>query len=112
VRFPSLILLTAIAWPVVVALGQEPEGGGGGGGGPQLLSAQVTVIGQHLFPFSALYSGPKSLDTAGDTKATHTYGAYFGARLMAHLQAHVDIEMAGGAGISQANGVGGVTRAT
>jgi high affinity Mn2+ porin len=98
VRFRALILLPVLAWPLVPASGQGP-----------LLGAQATVIGQRLFPFSALYSGPKSLDTAGDTKATHTYGVYFGARLIAHLQAYVDIEMARGAGISQANGVGGVT---
>src|SRR5690242_1597499 len=98
-----------MAWPLA-ALGQEPgEAGGAGGGGPLLLGAQVTVIGQHLFPFSALYSGPKSLDPAGDTKATHTYGVYLGARLIAHLQAYFDIEMARGAGISQANGLAGVT---
>ena len=104
-RFPLLILV-ATACPFATAFGQEspPEARG-----PQLLGAQVTVIGQHLFPFHALYSGPKSLDTSGDTQATHTYGVYLGARLIAHLQAYLDIEMARGAGISNANGLAGVT---
>ena len=98
VRFCPLILGSILAWPLAPASGQGP-----------LLGVQVTVIGQRLFPFAALYSGPRSLDTAGDTKATHTYGVYFGARLIAHLQAYLDIEMARGAGISNANGLGGVT---
>jgi hypothetical protein len=86
VRFRALILLPVLAWPLVPASGQGP-----------LLGAQVTVIGQHLFPFSTLYSGPKSLDTTSDTKATHTYGVYLGARVLAHLQAYLDVEMAQGA---------------
>jgi high affinity Mn2+ porin len=98
VRFRALILVPVLASPVVPASGQGP-----------LLGAQVTVIGQRLVPFSALYSGPKSLDTTGDTQATHTYGVYLGARLIAHLQAYLDIEMARGAGISRANGLAGVT---
>ena len=97
-RFRALILLPVLAWPLVPASGQGP-----------LLGAQVTVIGQHLFPFSALYSGPKSLDTTSDTKATHTYGVYLGARVLAHLQAYLDVEMAQGAGISNATGLAGIT---
>jgi len=91
---------------VAKALGQAspPESRG-----PQLLGAQVTVIGQDLLPFHALYSGPKSLDTTGDTKATHTYGVYLGARLFTRLQAYVDIEMAEGAGVSRATGLAGIT---
>ena len=98
VRFRSLILGPILAWPLVPASGQGP-----------LLGAQVTVIGQRLFPFPALYSGPKSLDTTGDTKATHTYGVYLGARVLAHLQAYLDVEMAQGAGIGNATGLGGIT---
>ncbi len=97
-RFRALILLPVLAWPLVPASGQGP-----------LLGAQVTVIGQHLFPFSALYSGPKSLETTGDTKATHTYGVYLGAHVLAHLQAYLDVEMAQGAGISNATGLAGIT---
>lgn len=98
VRLRPLILVSILAWPLVPASGQGP-----------LLGAQVTVIGQRLFPFAALYSGSKSLDTTGDTKATHTYGVYLGARVLAHLQAYLDVEMAQGAGISNATGLAGIT---
>lgn len=104
-RFRALILAAALAWPAA-ALGQEPPAEPPSA---QLLGAQLTVIGQRLFPFAAPYSGPKSLSPAGDTKTTHTYGVYLGARLMAHLQAYLDVEMARGAGISNANGLAGVT---
>ena len=76
---------------------------------PQFLGAQVTVIGQHLAPFPASYSGPKSLVNTGDTKATDTYGVYLGARLPARLQVYLDIEMARGSGVSEATGLGGIT---
>jgi hypothetical protein len=76
---------------------------------PLFLGAQVTVIGQHLAPFAASYAGPKSLVSGGDTKATDTYGAYFGARLIGHLQAYLDVEMARGGGIGNATGLGGIT---
>ncbi|HYL54798.1 MAG TPA: carbohydrate porin [Gemmatimonadales bacterium] len=102
----ALVLPAALAWPLLAALGQEPSPEPRG---RQLLGAQVTVIGQRLFPFPAPYDGPRSLDPAGDGKATHTYGVYFGARLPAHFQAYLDIEMARGAGVSNANGLAGVT---
>ena len=76
---------------------------------PQLLGAQATFIDQHLAPFHALYSGPRSLDSTGDTKATDTYGVYGGARLGVRLQAYADIELARGAGVSHAMGLGGIT---
>jgi hypothetical protein len=75
----------------------------------QLLGAQATFIDQHLAPFHALYSGFRSLDSAGDTQATDTYGLYAGARLVPRLQAYVDVEMARGAGVSHAMGLGGIT---
>ena len=76
---------------------------------PQLLGAQITVIGQDLFRFQAPYTGPKSLVPTGDAHATDTYGIYFGDRLTANLEAYVDFEMARGAGISNATGLAGVT---
>ena len=76
---------------------------------PQLLGAQATFIDQHLASFHAIYSGPRSLDSTGDTQATATYGLYGGARVAPRLQAYVDIEMARGAGVSHAMGLGGIT---
>jgi high affinity Mn2+ porin len=76
---------------------------------PQLLGAQFTFIGQRLAPFAAPYSGPNSLINTGDTEATHTYGAYLGARLASRLEAYVDVEMARGASVGHAVGLAGVT---
>jgi high affinity Mn2+ porin len=76
---------------------------------PLLLGAQYTGIRQHLFPFSAPYTGPLSLRAEGDTQTTHTFGVYGGVQLWTHLQAYLDVEMFKGAGISNATGLGGLT---
>jgi len=76
---------------------------------PRITGGQVTVIGQHLFPFTAPYSGSKSLLDSGDTKTTATYGVYLGSRVSSVLQLYLDLEMARGAGVSNATGLAGVT---
>ena len=45
---------------------------------PQLLSAQYTWMRQHQSTLSAPYSGPLSLNSAGDIAASHIVGAYIG----------------------------------
>jgi|SRR5579863_7086966 len=76
---------------------------------PRLLGAQFTYIGQRLIAFPAAYSGPHSLKSTGDQQATDTYGLYFGSRLTRHLQDYLDLEMARGHAVSNANGLGGLT---
>jgi high affinity Mn2+ porin len=76
---------------------------------PRLLGAQFNYIGQRLIGFHAAYSGPNSLKSTGDQKATDTYGLYFGSRLTRRLQAYLDLEMARGAAVSRAAGLGGLT---
>ena len=76
---------------------------------PQLLGAQATEIRQSLRPFHAPYSGPNSLENHGDNEGTQTYGVYFGSRLTSRLQVYLDAEMARGAGVSHAVGLGGIT---
>ncbi len=76
---------------------------------PQLLGAQSTIIGQHLYPLHSPYSSNLSLRTDGDTQTTKTFGAYFGMALARNLQAYLDFEMFKGAGISNATGLGGLT---
>lgn len=76
---------------------------------PQVLGAQVTEIRQSLRPFEAPYSGPNSLENRGDDEGTQTYGVYLGSRLTSHLQVYLDAEMARGAGVSHAVGLGGIT---
>jgi high affinity Mn2+ porin len=76
---------------------------------PRLLGAQFNYIGQRLLAFHADYSGPNSLKSTGDQKATDTYGLYFGSRLTRRLQAYLDLEMARGLAINNATGLGGPT---
>jgi high affinity Mn2+ porin len=101
IRFAAVIL-----WPLANVTAQQvpaPQWI------PQLLGAQFTVIAQYLLPFPALYDGPNSLTNRGAFAATHTYGAYFGARLPAGFQGYLDLEMARGAAVGNALGLAGVT---
>lgn len=76
---------------------------------PQLLGAQYTFVDQHQDALRAPYSGPLSLSPQGDTAESHTFGAYFGVQLPAHLQFYLDVEMFKGEGVSGATGLGGLT---
>ena len=74
-----------------------------------VLGTQLDVIGQHLAPFHSPYSGPNSLTAVGDTKVSHAYGVYLGARIAGGVQAYLDIEMVRGSGVSHVTGLGGLT---
>ncbi len=76
---------------------------------PQWLGAQYTFVDQHQDPLRAPYSGPLSLLPGGSTARSHTFGAYFGMQLPAHLQFYFDVEMFKGEGVSGATGLGGLT---
>jgi hypothetical protein len=76
---------------------------------PRLLGAQFTLTGQRLLPFVAAYSGPRSLIKTGDTQETDTYGLYFGSQLTHDLQFYFDTELARGHGVSNAEGLAGLT---
>ena len=76
---------------------------------PQIVGAQYTYIHQHLYPFSAAYSGKNSLTADGDIQSTDTFGLYLGMNLIKNLQAYVDVEMFKGAGIGGTVGLGGLT---
>lgn len=75
----------------------------------QLLDAQYTLVDQHQDALRSPYAGPLSLDPCGDTEQSHTFGAYFGVPLGAHLQFYFDMEMFKGEGVSGATGLGGLT---
>ncbi|HEY8229526.1 MAG TPA: carbohydrate porin [Rhodanobacteraceae bacterium] len=75
---------------------------------PQLLGAQYTFIDQHQDALRSPYAGPLSLLPQGDTERSHTFGAYFGVQLPAHLQYYFDLEMFKGEGVSGATGVGAI----
>lgn len=74
---------------------------------PQWLGAQYTFIDQHQSSLQAAYSGPMSLRARGDTERSHSFGAYFGVALPAHLQFYFDVEMFKGEAVSSATGLGG-----
>jgi high affinity Mn2+ porin len=76
---------------------------------PQWLGAQYTFVDQNQSRVHAPYSGPLSLDPNGSTARSHTFGAYFGVQLPAHLQFYLDVEMFKGEGVSGATGLGGLT---
>lgn len=76
---------------------------------PQLLGAQYTVVDQRQDSLRSPYAGPNSLDPRGDTEQSHTFGAYFGVPLAAHLQFYFDVEMFKGEGVSGATGLGAPT---
>ena len=75
---------------------------------PQLLGAQYTFVDQHQYALHSPYAGELSLLPGGDTEQSHTFGAYFGIQLPAHLQFYLDAEMFKGEGLSNATGLGGV----
>ena len=74
-----------------------------------LLGTQVNVITQHLWPLNSLYASTKSLLAGGDTKTSHAYGIYAGAKMSRRLDGYLDVEMIRGGGISQVTGLGGPT---
>ena len=76
---------------------------------PQLLGAQYTFVDQHQNPLRSPYSGPLSLRADGDTEQSHTFGAYLGVPITAHLQFYFDLEMFKGEGVSNATGMAGLT---
>jgi high affinity Mn2+ porin len=76
---------------------------------PQWLGAQYTFVDQNQSRVHSPYSGPLSLDPNGSTARSHTFGAYFGVPLPAHLQFYLDVEMFKGEGVSNATGLGGLT---
>ena len=76
---------------------------------PQILGTQYTWMRQHQSTLSAPYSGPLSLNPAGDIAASHTVGAYIGWSLTDKLQAYLDLEKFMGAGVSGSTGLAGLT---
>ena len=75
---------------------------------PALLGAQFTAVEQNQTRLVSPYQGRYSLDPAGDTQPTETYGVYFGWAPAAWAQLCLDIEKFNGAGVSGATGLAGL----
>ena len=73
------------------------------------LSGQLNVIYQWHPAFSAPYSGPNSLHPGQEHATSDVATLYTGFRVGARTELFLDVESAGGAGISQALGLAGFT---
>ncbi|MGH7593884.1 MAG: hypothetical protein ACRELE_08560, partial [Gemmatimonadales bacterium] len=97
--------LLGIALAIAVSsISAQDEAGRAGGlrnrerPGVWVLGAQVNLIGQSLGAINSPYAGPNSLTADGDRQMSQAYGVYLGARVIAGLQAYVDVEMIRGSG--------------
>ncbi len=73
------------------------------------LSFQANFIRQQQASFPARYSGPNSLDANAEHATSRVETLYSGIRLTKNLEFLLDIESAGGFGLSDALGVAGFT---
>jgi len=73
------------------------------------LSGQINVIEQAHGSFPAPYSGPHSLHAPAERTVSRVLTLYTGARLGHGWEAIVDVESAGGRGLSDAFGLAGFT---
>ena len=73
------------------------------------MSGQVNIVFQAHPDFHALYSGPNSLSARAEHATSRVLTLYTGYQLSKHTEALVDLESAGGRGISDALGMAGFT---
>ncbi|MGH9444860.1 MAG: carbohydrate porin, partial [Terriglobia bacterium] len=73
------------------------------------ISGQINIISQGHPSFPALYSGPNSLQPQAQIATSRVFTLYTGAELGDGFQALLDIESAGGHGLSGGVGLGGFT---
>jgi hypothetical protein len=73
------------------------------------LSGQINIIFQAHGPFPADYSGEHSLRPIHETATSSLLTLFTGVRVASHTELLVDIESAGGRGISDALGLAGFT---
>ena len=73
------------------------------------VHAQTTIINQNKSGFSAKYSGDNSLSTLSESQTSITSTLYAGSRLWNGASAFINPEIAGGSGLSGAEGVAAST---
>ncbi|MFY9692065.1 MAG: carbohydrate porin [Candidatus Acidiferrales bacterium] len=73
------------------------------------ISGQANIIQQWHGAFPAKYSGPNSLRPVAENATSKVYTLYLGYELTPTTEVYLDIESAGGHGISNALGLAGVT---
>src|ERR1700693_2403398 len=75
---------------------------------PWWLSAQGNYIFQWHPRFHAEYSGPNSFEHASEQAASAGETLYMGLQIDPHTEAVLDFESAGGSGLSNVHGLGGL----
>jgi high affinity Mn2+ porin len=73
------------------------------------ISGQANIILQWHPAFPAKYSGPNSLHSFGENATSKVYTLYLGYELTSTTEVFLDIESAGGRGVSDAFGLAGFT---
>ncbi|HEX4001733.1 MAG TPA: carbohydrate porin [Candidatus Acidoferrales bacterium] len=73
------------------------------------ISGQANIVLQWHGAFPAKYSGPNSLHPVAENATSKVYTLYLGYELTSTTEVYLDIESAGGHGISNALGLAGVT---
>ena len=73
------------------------------------LSGQANLIGQTHSDFPALYSGPQSFQSSAEQALSRVFTLYMGVRFERGWELLVDVESAGGRGLSNAFGLAGFT---
>jgi len=73
------------------------------------ISGQANIVLQWHGAFPAKYSGPNSLRPVGENATSKVYTLYLGYELTPTTEVFLDIESAGGHGLSNALGLAGIT---
>jgi high affinity Mn2+ porin len=70
---------------------------------------QFTTVTQHKYKINAPYTGLKSLTVPAETATTLTATIFWGSKLWNHAALYINPEVAGGSGVSSAQGIAGFT---
>jgi len=115
----SRIACVAVALLLIPARPSSAQPPAEGGGAATLLphddesrwwlSGQINLIEQAHGGFTAPYSGPNSLRSSGESKVSQVTTLFTGLRLGRGWEVVLDIESAGGRGLSDAVGLAGFT---
>ena len=73
------------------------------------VSGQANIILQWHGAFPAKYSGPNSLRPVGENATSKVYTLFLGYELTHNTEVFLDVESAGGRGLSNALGMAGIT---
>jgi high affinity Mn2+ porin len=107
IRYAALIM--AFAAPASAQSGDEASTLLPHGEGPLWISGQINVIAQRHGAFPAKYDGDQSFRSTDEHAVSRILTLYTGVKLPGSFEITVDIEAAGGHGLSEAFGLAGFT---